>query len=92
MVSVFGACDLELHKDSFQTIERMEYLGDGGLRVIATKTILGVVGMIPEIVVSDDEWEKDRKHLHEGRQYIVAEKLGYDVALGSRDVEMCQDN
>lgn len=91
MVSVFGARDMDLYEDSFKTIERMEYLGDRELRVIPAKSILGVVAMIPEIVVSDAEWENDRTHLHDGRQYIVAEKLGYDVALGSRDAEMYQE-
>lgn len=69
----------------------MQYRGDGALRVIDAKTIRSVVGMAADERVRDTEWLHDHRHLHEGRNYVVQEKMGFDVRLGSCDPEMDVD-
>ena len=88
LVSVFGLRDEDLYTASEELTELMEYHGDGALRVIDAKSIRSVVGMPPQERVSTDEWLHDHRHLHEGRKYVVAEKLGFEIRMGSRDPEM----
>ncbi|KAI1782309.1 hypothetical protein LXA43DRAFT_957563 [Ganoderma leucocontextum] len=93
LVSVFGPMDAALFEDSFETIELMPYRGDTALKVIDVKSIKAVVGMIPDLVVGDDAWRGDYKHLHVGQDYFVVEKLGFevDITMGSVDPEMDVD-
>ena len=88
MVSVFGSRDERLYASSFKTVELMEYAGDQALEVIDAKRIQAVVGMIPDIVITSDEYRNDHIHLHRERKYFVVEKLGYAVEMGSWDPEM----
>ncbi len=66
----------------------MEYRGDSALRVIDVKSIRSVVGMVPDIRVTRNVWLHDHQHLHEGELYVVSEKMGFEVRMGSRDPEL----
>ncbi|KAI0706255.1 hypothetical protein C8T65DRAFT_577277 [Cerioporus squamosus] len=88
IVSVFAPRDALLYQKSSKTIELMEHRGDEAIRVINIKSIRAVVGMIPDKVITLDEYKNDHRHLHAGRKYFVMEKMGYALALGSRDPEM----
>ncbi|RDX40597.1 hypothetical protein OH76DRAFT_1459464 [Lentinus brumalis] len=88
LVSVFGPWNEELYEQSSEVIELMEYRGDSALRVIDVKCIRSVVGMVPDVRVSRDVWLHDHQHLHEGKLYVVSEKMGFEVRMGSRDPEL----
>ncbi|EIW56360.1 uncharacterized protein TRAVEDRAFT_96811, partial [Trametes versicolor FP-101664 SS1] len=81
MVSVFGARDAQLYKDSYETIELMEYRGEADMRVVEVKDIKTVVGMIPDVMPAESTYGTDYKHLHEGCKYFVVEKLGLQVGV-----------
>ncbi|KAI0720195.1 hypothetical protein C8T65DRAFT_567744 [Cerioporus squamosus] len=88
LVSVFGPRDEALYTNSVENTELMEYREDAGLRVIDVKCIRSVIGMFADKPVTDDEWLHDHRHLHEGRQYVVTERHGFEVRMGSVDPEM----
>lgn len=91
MVSVFAPRDEDLYRESVDLIELIGYRGDEALRVIDARAIRSVVGMVPDDMVSQDEWDHDHTHLHLGRKYVVEEKLSFDVRGGSRDPELNND-
>lgn len=88
LVSVFAPRDTQLYEDSSEVIELVEYRGDSTLRVIDARCIRTVVGMVPDEMVSSDEWVHDHRHLHEGRKYVVQEKMGFEIRMGVRDPEL----
>ncbi|KAJ3001952.1 hypothetical protein NUW54_g6112 [Trametes sanguinea] len=92
LVSIFGPRDPELFEASKKTVQLHTYQGTSSLRVIDVKSIRSVVGVIPDDGAVGRDYETDYQHLHEGSQYFVVEKLGFEVTmLESADPEINVD-
>jgi hypothetical protein len=66
LVSIFSAPNLDLLRDSYQTVWSCRYQAEVGYRVIDATTILSVVAMIPE-GEGEETW------------YFLVEKPGLDM-------------
>jgi hypothetical protein len=84
MVSVYGKADVNLLKESFDTLRVVHYKGSEELRVIEAKSIATVVALFP-FILSDDEKRDANICAQYSQSFFVGEKPFLDFTSNTTD-------
>lgn len=92
LISVFSPPDLQLLRESFQTVYKCHYQGEDALLAIDIKQIESVVAMIPYYKVTPDG-----ELQIPGTEYFLMEKIGLDITaleslVGQREADEGDDD
>lgn len=79
MVSLYSPPDLELWKESHNTIWSCRYQGQANIRVVEVKSVMSVIAMVP-FPVTGAGGVRAMENLRTTGRFFMVEKPGLDVA------------